>query len=70
MLTKTFTDFIVRKYILNYAEFSSTAQLQISYVKILLRHTVEILSIKMPQRRDNAGAVCDSGMGMLHQKMG
>ena len=38
---------------------------------------------KMPQRRDNAGAVCDSGMGMLflnpqflsyrrllHQKMG
>ena len=25
---------------------------------------------KMPQRRDNAGAVCDSDMGMLHQKMG
>ena len=24
-------------------------------------------SLKMPQRRDNAGAVCDSDMGMLHQ---
>ena len=24
-----------------------------------------VLVQKMPQRRDNAGAVCDSGMGML-----
>ena len=25
----------------------------------------EITEEKMPQRRDNAGAVCDSGMGIL-----
>ena len=47
------------------------------------QHFLILLYVKIPQRRDNAGAVCDSDMGMLflnrqfllyrrllHQKMG
>ena len=63
------------------------AILNLSY-GIFRQHAASIYSFccvcqKMPQRRDNAGAVCDSGMGMLflnrqflshrgpqHQKMG
>ena len=30
-----------------------------------IKNKMKSLNRKMPQRRDNAGAVCNSGMGML-----
>ena len=51
-------------YLLSYSPTSVIKQCSIR-AYAYTGYTQDVFTNKMPQRRDNAGAVCNSGMGML-----